>query len=802
MIGLQLIRSSRVAAACLLLLLTHMPFGHAQTEPGTNVPPPTATQQETPSQAPQMPSVPPAATPSPVPAAASTQPPIPPRPDDPRAAKVYSVFETHCARCHQSGKLENRSWAAGGITNILSLTDVASDPALVRPGSPDASPIYEVLRTLHAPVAAFITEEPQPDDAEAVRNWIRELPAAQQACGGRPPIKSQAVEAMIDEALRVARDGAKDLRFISLVNLYNACANGERMSAYRQAAAKILNSLSWTAAPQKLTPLDAEGTVLSFKLADFGWVSGHWEAIQRIYPRAYAIPLAETTRTLAGDANVVVRADWLAEAVSSPQLYYQLLGVPQKLSELAKMSAVDIDQNLRIGRARRAVIRDSAITHGNRLAERHPGVRGGFWLIHDFSTSTGDQDLFERPLGPKISPLTKAPFKADNVRAQFALPNGFFAYALFDGSGNRIDRVLPGVEKPATDATAPALAGRAGLVCAGCHNEGVKQVRDAYRPYASALTSSTGKDVRDAALQLSGIDSEMQLLQDGDNERYRNALWAAGIAPTQTIDGEEIVSALARRYGLGVDLAGAAVELGLERQTFEAALAKIGGPAVGLARRIQHGRLPRPDVERLLSYLKGIEPAAEVRPPVPKVPRNSDSIGLSLWIDKARPSAGDLIAINAEADKDCFLTVINVDAAGKATVLFPNDFEPDNLISAGKPVRVPGANAPYQLRLKEEGRETLIAQCSTSPAPPTGIEYDFGRQRFTVLGNWENFVRDSLVTEADLRRNPKKAERARSARAQALRRMREGGSRVEDRQDTSPDRPLLDGRAVIVLGNG
>lgn len=749
-----------------------------------------------------VPATPPIAAPA-VSAAAIA---VPPRPEDPRAAKVYSVLEMHCARCHQTGRIVGKPVAAGGIANILAVADVANDPLLVRPGSPDASTLYEVLRSRHGPIDVFTNDgqEPGPDDLETVREWIRELPGAPRECASRPPIKAAAVEALIEEALRVERDGAKDLRFISLADLYNACVGSEELAAYRQAVTKLMNSLSWTPSPQKLTPLDANGTVLAFRLAEFGWVSGHWEVIEQKYPKAFVVPLSDKTRSAAGSANPVVRADWLADAVGNLQLYYQLIGMPPKLSDLAKMNAVDIDYNLRIGRARRAVVRDSAITHGNRLAERHPGARGGFWFIYDFATSTGDQDLFEHPLGPKASPLIKAPFKHDNVRSLFALPNGFNAFALFDAGGSRIDRILPGVEKPIyADANGRELGLRSSGNCFSCHNDGLWPVRDAYRARPNAVSAVIKKDMHETALQLSGIDSEMQLLQDGDNERYRNALRAAGIDPDLKVKGEEIISALARRYRLSVDLAGAAIELGLERETFEAALAKAAGPTGALARRIQHGRLPRPEVERLLGYLKGVEQTGDspsTKAPAPQ--STSNAISLNVWIDKVRPATGDLIAVNAEADKDCFLTLINVDAAGKATVLFPNDFEPDNLISAGKTHRVPGTSAPYQLRIKEEGRETLVAQCSTSPTPPTGIEHDFGRQRFTVLGNWENFVRDSTITDADLRRNPNKAERARAARAQALRRLRDSGSRTEERQDTSPGTPVRDGRAVVVLGNG
>lgn len=731
---------------------------------------------------------------------------VPARPEDPRAAKVYSVLETHCARCHQTGKLDDKPEAAGGLSNILAMGEISKDPLLVRPGAPDASALYEVLRSRHGAIDVFSNAgpEPGPDDLEAVRDWIGELPVAPRECPSRPAITAAATEALIEEALRVERDGAKDLRFISLVNLYNACVSPEELAAYRQAVTKLMNSLSWAQAPQKLTPLDTNGTMLAFRLADFGWLPGHWDVIERKYPKAFVTPLSDRTRSVVGAPNPVVRADWLADAAGNMQLYYQLTGMPQKLSDLAKMNAVDIDYNLRIARARRAVLRESAITRGNRLAERHPGARGGFWLVYDFATSSGDQDLIEHPLGPKSSPQVKSPFKHDVVRALFALPNGFNAFALFDAGGSRIDRILPGVEKPLyAGADGQESGARASRNCFGCHSGGLWPVKDAYRARAAGDPGSGSKETQEAALQLSGIDGELQLLQDGDNEKYRSALSAAGIDPDLKVKGEEIISALARKYRSSVDLPGAAIELGLERETFEAALAKAAGPAGALARRIQHGRLPRQDAERLLSYLKGVEQGSDsAGDTAPDSQGRADAINLNVWIDKVRPASGDLIAINAEADKDCFLTLINVDAAGKATVLFPNDFEPDNLLSAGKTHRVPGTSAPYQLRIKDEGRETLVAQCSTSPAPPTGIEHDFGRQRFTVLGNWENFVRDSLITDADLRRNPNKAERARSARAQALRRLRESGSRTEERQDTSPGRPVRDGRAVVVLGSG
>ena len=206
----------------------------------------------------------PAAAPAPR-ADIDSRPLVPPRPDDPRAGKVYTIFESYCARCHQSGKLE-KSLAAGGFANILALNEIAHDRTLVVPGVPDASPVFDVMQSRHGAldVVGSGLDELAPEDVTAVRDWIRELPESSQACSGREPIKSNALEGWIDEALRIEREGAKDLRFISLVNLYNACASSEELAASRQAIAKLLNGLSWAAAPHRLQSVDPYGTLLAF----------------------------------------------------------------------------------------------------------------------------------------------------------------------------------------------------------------------------------------------------------------------------------------------------------------------------------------------------------------------------------------------------------------------------------------------------------------------------------------------------------------------------------------------------------
>lgn len=733
--------------------------------------------------------------------------PVPLRPDEPRAAKAYDVLETYCARCHQAGRLQ-QPLASGGLANILSMDDLARDPVLIRPGIPDASRLYDVFETRHSPLDVFPgvpgSPEPQADDIESIRGWIKDLSPTVQMCPTRQPVRPADIDKMMRDAQRLERDQSEDVRFFSLVHLYNSCASPAEMSAYAQALNKLMNSLSQANEPAKLTPLDAAGTVFSFRMSDFGWDSDRWKLIENAYPKALVRAVAKDVESTAKTKVVIVNGDWLAAAAGETPLYYELLGVPETLSKLAKENAVDLDGDIRAAAVRRIAVRTSAVTRANRLIERHPGAGGGLWLVYDFATSTGNQDIFEHPEGPKSASGGRIPFKPDEVRAIFTLPNGFYAFALYDAAGHRIDRVLPGIEKPyaGTEADAVEPTTKAGGKCFSCHSEGLIEARDDFKSAAPPDTSAPPSPSRTAVLSMFGTDSENTLLMIGSGDRYRLAAKLAGIDPDLRIRGEELVSGLARRYREGADFEAARGETGLERDAFLKELTDAKGAAAPLARRLLHGVLSRSELERLFSLLQGIDEPLTERAASGGFLRDPKSeIGLSMWIDKPRPKPGDLVTVEAEADNDCYLTVISVDANGVATVLFPNDFERDNLISAGKPVSVPGSEAPFQLRFKSEGSETLLARCSTNATPPVGIEHDFEHVRFTALGNWENFIEDTLVTESELRSDPEKAERARIARTGALNRRRQSGEKIEPlRPDVPTERPLRDGRAVLVLG--
>lgn len=113
---------------------------------------------------------------------------------------------------------------------------------------------------------------------------------------------------------------------------------------------------------------------------------------------------------------------------------------------------------------------------------------------------------------------------------------------------------------------------------------------------------------------------------------------------------------------------------------------------------------------------------------------------LTLALSRSTAVRGDAVTVRATPSATCHLTIISVDTKGRATVIFPSDFDTNNRIEQGKNLRVPADGAGYTFRLSQSGRQTFVGLCSASQKVPPGIVHDFERQRFTELGDYRAFV--------------------------------------------------------------
>jgi len=182
---------------------------------------------------------------------------------------------------------------------------------------------------------------------------------------------------------------------------------------HRAGLSKLLNAISRAGKITVPVAIDPAKTIYRIDLRDYLLTAEDWEQhIARGYPYALRgidgraeADIEKYTHSRVG----YLRADWFVFAASQPPLYHELLHLPATEQELEKMQGVDTLANLRAGRALRAGFRQSGVSQGNRLIERHEATTGMYWKSYDFTplVRTGHDDLFRSPLGPVGAGLTK-----------------------------------------------------------------------------------------------------------------------------------------------------------------------------------------------------------------------------------------------------------------------------------------------------------------------------------------------------------------------------------------------------------
>ncbi|HRN84066.1 MAG TPA: DUF4384 domain-containing protein [Hyphomicrobium sp.] len=252
--------------------------------------------------------------------------------------------------------------------------------------------------------------------------------------------------------------------------------------------------------------------------------------------------------------------------------------------------------------------------------------------------------------------------------------------------------------------------------------------------------------------------------------------------------GERAVSALARHWTRDVDLVRAAAERGLSPDELRKMLMKEEGDLLLPSRRLAYGAVSRDVWQRMARALGG---GAKARIEDVQGMDRAEAVDVVLWPDQPSYRPRDLVTFNVRVDKACHLTLIGVDGAGQATVLFPNELEPENLVAPAVTVQVPGNAAGYQFRFDKAGEETIVAICQRGAWRPEGIAYDYERQRFALLGDWRTFLRTAEARKKEIRARREAA---------AARRKRRGREPVEkEPPPVAPAETGVEGRAAITI---
>lgn len=222
----------------------------------------------------------------------------------------------------------------------------------------------------------------------------------------------------------------------------------------------------------------------------------------------------------------VVRADWFLyqTAIQKDRAagYYEWLGIKDRKT-FEELVGLDRKLAQRVRREVAAIVADSGVTLQNRQIFRFGIVTGGYWESRDVADGTGDGNALRNLDGAFVR-------EAEEIFA--TLPNGLFAYALFNADGVRQDTAPDTIASDSSSTSNDARV-HVGLSCVRCHVEGLRPINDwARKTFAKTALASPDYETarRLNQLYLSPLDDWL----DRDVSQYAAALKACnGMTPAE-----------------------------------------------------------------------------------------------------------------------------------------------------------------------------------------------------------------------------------------------------------------------------
>jgi hypothetical protein len=124
----------------------------------------------------------------------------------------------------------------------------------------------------------------------------------------------------------------------------------------------------------------------------------------------------------------------------------------------------------------------------------------------------------------------------------------------------------------------------------------------------------------------------------------------------------------------------------------------------------------------------------------------SQPFALQVATDKQVYRVGEPVTLMVMAERTCHLTLVNIGTTGQARMLFPNQYQQNNLVQAGQTVVIPGVASPVSIVTSgPAGIESVVAVCSTGSQPVFGSGYDFTQATYPRVGDVRSATRDLSV---------------------------------------------------------
>ncbi|OQW92474.1 MAG: hypothetical protein BWK78_01610 [Thiotrichaceae bacterium IS1] len=111
----------------------------------------------------------------------------------------------------------------------------------------------------------------------------------------------------------------------------------------------------------------------------------------------------------------------------------------------------------------------------------------------------------------------------------------------------------------------------------------------------------------------------------------------------------------------------------------------------------------------------GLDLTVEQRPITVITPARSSTLRVTAWVDRndSTYQFGEEVYLYVSTNEDAYITVLDVGTSGKIHLIFPNQYQPNNLTSAGQAVMVPASNSPAVFRASGPAGNELIKVIAT-----------------------------------------------------------------------------------------
>ena len=125
----------------------------------------------------------------------------------------------------------------------------------------------------------------------------------------------------------------------------------------------------------------------------------------------------------------------------------------------------------------------------------------------------------------------------------------------------------------------------------------------------------------------------------------------------------------------------------------------------------------------------------------------ADPLEVVAWVDHADNTyaVGETVRLFVKASKDAYVTVLNVGASGRTTILLPNAHQPEVRVAAGQVVEVSPPESGARIQVGgPTGRELIKVIATTRPTPL------FAAAEATEAGPWKTLGADTRSVARDL----------------------------------------------------